>query len=217
MKKRIILFVLVFFGFFNGAKAQFTQLELASGLKKTDFTSFSLRSLTPEAKVSIGTLAFFQKFHTEEDFQFDEAGVHSTIYWNIDKNFSFGPGLYYNSVAGFSQRVSLLYGLQSADLVFTVIPTIAWVDETETINGELFMQMQLTRPLSHGLKFLLSSQLLTNWRKFSHHSRSFIQLRAGLDKKATQFGLAIDYDWYGENPISRSSIGLFIRKIFISN
>lgn len=217
MKKRIILFALVFFGVFNGAKAQFTQLELASGLKKIDFTSFSLRSLTPEAKVSIGTLAFFQKFHTEEDFQFDEAGVHSTVYWNLGRNISIGPGLYYNSIAGFSRRLSVLYAIQSSNFVFTAIPTIARADLTETTDGELFMQMQLTQPLKHDWKLLLSSQLLTSWKNFSHHSRSFIQLRAGLDKKATQFGLAIDYDWYGERPMSRTSIGLFIRKIFIKN
>ena len=75
---------------------------------------------------------------------FDESGVHSTIYWNITKSVSIGPGLYYNSVAGFSQRLSLLYAIKSQHLVVTAIPTIAHAEQTGFINGEMFLQMQLT-------------------------------------------------------------------------
>lgn len=201
----------------HGSKAQITQLELASGHKKTDFTSFSLRSLTPTANFSIGTLAFFQKYHEQESFMFDETGVHSTIYWNITKAISFGPGLYYNSVAGFSQRLSLLYAIKSQYFVLTAIPTIAHVEETGLINAEMFLQMQLTLPLKEDWKLLFSAQVLTNWEKFSHHTRSFQQIRVGVDKHATQFGLALDLDQYGDAPITRTSPGVFVRKIFLNN
>ena len=201
----------------HGSNAQITQLELASGLKKTDFTSFSLRPLTKNDKFSVGTLAFFQKYHQQEDQMFDETGVHSTLYWNINSAISIGPGLYYNSVAGFSQRLSILYAIQSPHFVLTAIPTIAHTEETGFINGEMFLQMQLTQPLKGDWKLLLSAQMLTTWDKFSSHARSFQQLRAGLDKQATQFGLAIDLDQYGDSPITRTSIGVFVRKIFLNN
>ena len=201
----------------HGSKAQITQLELASGLKKTDLTSFSLKPLSPAVKFSVGTLAFFQKYHQQEDLIFDEAGVHSTIYWNINKTISFGSGLYYNSVAGFSQRLSILYAVKSQHFVLTAIPTITHVEETGFINGEMFLQMQLTLPLKKDWKLLLSAQMLTNWEEFSHHTRSFQQLRIGVDKNATQFGLAVDFDQYGDAPITRTSPGVFVRKIFLNN
>ncbi|MTI39708.1 hypothetical protein [Fulvivirga lutimaris] len=217
MTKRNTLLTLILIVIAHGSIAQITQLELASGLKKTDFTSFSLRPLTPTANFSIGTLAFFQKYHEQESFMFDEAGVHSTIYWNINKAFSIGPGLYYNSAAGFSQRLSILYAIKSQHLVLTAIPTIAHAEQTGFINGEMFLQMQLTIPLKEEWELLLSAQVLTNWEKFSLHTRSFQQLRAGFDKHATQFGLALDYDQYGDAPITRTSLGVFVRKIFLTN
>ncbi|WP_424961428.1 hypothetical protein [Ekhidna sp.] len=216
MNYKYIFVVLVFIGIIHKSSAQITQLEWASGLKKTDVTSFSLRPLTPNAAFSIGTLAFFQKFHQQEDQIFDETGVHSTLYWNINSALSIGPGLYFNSVAGFSERLSILYAIQSSHFVLTAIPTVSHADETGYINGELFFQMQVTRPLKQEWKLLLSAQMLTTWDKFSSHARSFQQLRAGFDKQATQFGLAIDLDQYGDSPITRTSLGVFVRKIFLT-
>lgn len=197
--------------------AQITQLELASGARKTDFTSFSLRPLTQNAAFSVGTLAFLQKYHQQEDLIFDETGVHSTIYWNINDAISIGPGLYLNSVGGFSERLSILYAIRTPHLVLNIIPTIAHAEDTGFINGELFLQMQLTKPLKEGWKLLFSSQILTHWNKFSKHTRSFQQLRVGVDRQATQFGLALDYDQYGDAPMTRTSLGVFVRKIFLNN
>lgn len=216
MKKRNTILTIILTVIVHKSIAQITQLELTSGPKKTDLTSFSLRRLTPNARFSVGTLAFFQKYHQQQDSIFDEAGVQSTIYWNIKKNISIGPGLYYNSVAGFSERLSILYNIKSRQFVLTLIPSITHSEENKSINGEVFLQMQLTQHLNAEWKLLLSAQILTHWDKFSDHTRSFQQLRAGFDKKATQFGLAIDFDQYGDSPITKTSIGVFVRKIFFN-
>jgi len=222
MKKTNTLVALVFMVIIHGSNAQITQLELASGPKKTDFTTLSFSPLTPNTAFTIATLAFFQKFHQQEDLMFDELGVQSTLYWNINKSISIGPGLYYNSVAGFSERLSILYAIRSPHLVLTAIPTIAHSEQTGFINGELFLQMQLTRPLKENWNLLLSVQMLANWDKFSQHTRSFQQVRAGVDKQAIQFGLAVDYDQYGGAPdgattVTRTSVGVFVRKTFQNN
>ena len=86
---------------------QIKQLELASGISKTDLTSFSINPLNKKQTVSLSTLAFFQKFHSKEDYPFDEVGVQTTSFWNFSKWASIGPSLYFNSVAGFSERISL--------------------------------------------------------------------------------------------------------------
>lgn len=217
MKKKSTLLAIFFTVLAHGSIAQITQLELASGYKKTDFNYFSIRPLTPEAQFSIATLAFFQKFHQQEDLIFDETGVQPMIYWNINKSISIGFGLYFNSESGFTERLYLKYTIASQHFMLTGIPTLSHSEETGFINGELFLQMQLTQPLKDNWKLLLSAQMLTHWDKFSIHTRSFQQVRAALDKNSTQFGLAIDFDQYGDSPVTRTSPGVFVRKIFLTN
>lgn len=194
--------------------AQITQLELASGYKKTDFTSFSIRPLSSKAKFSVATLAFFQKFHQEESQAFDETGVQSMLYWNINKAISIGSGMYFNSESGFSERLYLKHTILSENFMLTSIPTISHSEETGFINGELFLQMQFTKLIKDDWKLLLSAQMLTHWNKFTIHTRSFQQVRVGFDKRSTQFGLSIDFDQYGDSPSTRTSLGVFVRKIF---
>jgi len=196
---------------------QVTQLEVMSGLQKTDFTSLSIRPLNSSAQYALGTLAFFQKYHESENTIFDEAGVQPTIYWKLSKSLSIGPGIYYNSIAGFSERISLLYAHHSAQFVLIAIPTIAHAEKTGTIDGEMFVQMQFTQTLRKDWNLVVLTQLLTSWSKFSVHNRSFQQVRVGLEKKSTQFGLALDHDQYGKAPLRRTSVGVFVRKIFQNN
>lgn len=217
MTKRNGLFTLAFLLLVHLSHAQVTQLELASGFNKTDFTTFSVVPLHAKEKISLATLAFFQKFHASEDLIYDELGVQATLYWNINKSVSIGSGLYYNSVAGFSERISLRYTLRSKHLVLTIIPTLAHAEATGFMNGEMVMQIQLTESLNQDLSLLLHAQILSNWDKFSIHTRSFQQIRAGVEYKTHQFGVAVDFDQYGESPVTRTSIGLFARKTFLNN
>ena len=213
MIKRNTLVALFLMAVVNGAKAQVSQLELATGPNKTDLTSLSFRPLTSNGRFTIARLAFFQKFHRQEEIIFDEAGVQSTLYWNINQSISIGPGLYYNSETGFSERLSILYKLQSPNFVLSAIPTLAHAEKTGYLNGELFLQMQWTQPLKDDLKLLLSAQMFANWDQFSHHTRSFQQIRAGLAQENTQYGLAIDFDQFGDTQLT--FLGVFVRKIFL--
>lgn len=214
MIKRSTFIVMAFALIANKSLAQFTQMELASGLKKTDFTSFTIKPLGSNAQYAISTLAFLQKYHQPEDQMFDEVGVQTTLFRRVSSAISIGPGLYFNSFAGFFERLSLSYSIQSSNIMLTVMPTIAHAEKTGTIDGEMFLQIQFTPSFKGGWKFLLSTQMLTSWKGFSNHNRSFQQLRAGFSKQDTQFGLAIDLDQYGDSPITRTSLGLFIRRTF---
>lgn len=217
MKKRNTLVALVFVLIIHIGKAQITQLELASGAKKTDFTSILFRPLNSEPAFTMATLAFFQKYHLQEDQMFDEVGVQTTLYWNINEAISVGPGLYFNSIAGFSERLSVLFAIRSSNFILNAIPTLVHVEQTGFINGEMFLQMQWIRSLQNNWKLLLSVQMLTSWDEFSRHARSFQQLRVGVETPVLQFGVAIDFDQYGDSPLVRTSPGVFIRKIFLNH
>ncbi|WP_172435955.1 hypothetical protein [Sediminicola luteus] len=200
----------------NHAKAQITQLEFASGMAKTDFTYFAAQPMNEKETWSLATLAFFQKYHEHENFIFDELGVQTTAFWQLSNSISIGPSLYYNSVSGFSERISLLFGFRTKHLSLKIIPSIAHMELTHFINGEIFLQLTFTQPLKKEWQFMCHATILTHWDKFEVHSRSFQQLRAGISYKNNQFGLAVDLDRYGNQPIQRTSMGLYLRKTFIS-
>jgi hypothetical protein len=195
--------------------AQVTQLELTMGFNKSDFNSLTHKSLDDKKKFSISTLAFFQKSYRKEDFVFDETGVQTSVYWNFTKNLSIGPSLYYNSVSGFSEKLSFPIFIGGSHLVSVAIPSIFHTENDGNINGGLFFQLQYMKPIKREWNFLMNTQILTEWNRFSNHSRSFQQLRIGVAYKNNQFGAAADLDAYGHPQIWKKSIGIFVRKVFL--
>ena len=212
MKNITITSALLIVGFVGTLQAQFTQLELFSGFKKTDFNLFSNHSINDSNTLSIATLAFFQKYRKRENQIFDEVGVQPTLFWNVSKNIALGPSLYYNSFGGFSERLSAKFSLKNSRALLVVIPTVAYSKKKDASLAEVFAQFQLNIPLSEKISLWLNGQFLTVWDKFKTHSRSFQQLRLGLSYKGHQFGLGLDFDQYGPEPIQKSSFGLYYRK-----
>lgn len=212
MKKIIIITSFLTIGFANYLQAQFTQIELFSGFDKTDFTSYSSYTINQKKTLSINTLAFFQKFNHKENQVFDEAGVQPTVFWNINENISIGPSLYYNSFAGYSERLSAKFTLKSSRVLLVIIPTIAHSNQKNASYAEAFAQFQFNMPINDNVFIWLNGQFLTVWDEFKTHSRSFQQLRVGVSFKGHQLGIGLDFDQYGPNPIEKSSFGLYYRK-----
>lgn len=212
MKKIVIITSFLTIGLANYLQAQFTQVELFSGLDKTDFTLYSSNSINEKNKLHIATLAFFQRFHEKTNEGFNEVGVQPTLFWNINRTFSFGPSLYYNSIAGYSGRLSSKFTLKQSRLLLVIIPTIAYSEQTDAGYAEAFAQFQFNSPINEKISLWFNGQFLTVWDKFKSHSRSFQQLRAGMSFNGHQFGIGLDFDQYGPNPIKKSSFGVYYRK-----
>ena len=194
MKKINLLFTITIWFFGSKASAQITQMEMVSGITKTDFTYYAIKPLDNKKAFSVSTLTFFQKYHNQEDTAFDELGVQINGFSNICKSIAIGPSLYHNSVAGFSERLSIQFSTNSDRFIITVIPSVAHMELTDNINGELFMQIQFIQPIKEQWNFAISSLILTHWDKFSKHARSFQQVRIGLLYNSNQFGFAADFD-----------------------
>lgn len=212
MNRMIIITSFLSIVFANYLQAQFTQVELFSGLDKTDFTLFSSYTINGNSTLSLNTLAFFQKFNDEENHGFDEIGVQPTLFWNINEKIAVGSSLYYNSFAGFSERLSAKLTLKNSRVLFVIIPTVAHSEQTNHSYAEAFAQFQFNKPINEKISLWLNGQFLTIWNEFKKHSRSFQQLRAGVSYKGHQFGIGIDLDQYGPNPVEKSSFGLYFRK-----
>lgn len=191
---------------------QVTQLELASGAAKSNFSIFSVRSIAAEDRWFITTLSFYQGFHRAESKAFNVVGFQPTLFRRVNASISIGTGFYYNTVVGFSQRVSLLYQYRKAGFSLTASPVMYYNHDSKKAGAEVMLLMEYTTPISCGLAFYLRAQLLSSWNRLTHHARSFQQLRLGLSHKRMKFGLFLDLDQYGGRFISRRSAGLFIRK-----
>ncbi|WP_272152109.1 hypothetical protein [Tenacibaculum aiptasiae] len=210
MKKITLISLLVIIGFLNPLQAQFTQVELFSGLDKTDFTVFSSYSITKSQTLSLNTLAFFQKFKQENEV-FDEVGVQPTLFWNITKNIAIGPSIYYNSFAGFSERLSAKYAFKNSRLLLVLMPTVAYSEQINMSYAEVFLQVQYNKPLNDNISLWLNGQFLTIWDEFKTHSRSYQQWRLGVSFDDIQVGIGMDMDQYGLKPINKMSFGMYYR------
>lgn len=211
MKKVIIITSLLIIGFLNPLLAQFTQVELFSGFDKTDFTLFSIYPINKSQSLSLNTLAFFQKFK-QENKEFDEIGAQPTLFWNITKNIALGPSIYYNSFAGYSERLSAKYTYKNSRLVFVLMPTVAYSEQKDASYAEVFVQFQYNKPLNKNISIWLNGQFLTIWDVFKMHSRSFQQFRVGVSLYDHQVGIGIDLDQFGPQPILKTAFGFYYRK-----
>ena len=211
MEKVVIISVFIL-GVANNLNAQFTQVELFSGLDKTDFTLYSSYPINEKNTLSIATLAFFQKFNKEANKGFDEAGVQPTLFWNINKSVAVGPSIYYNSFAGYAERLSARLILKNSRALFVIIPTVGHSEQKKAGYAEAFVQFQFNSPVNDKVSLWLNGQFLTIWDKFKTHSRSFQQLRAGVSFNGHQLGIGVDLDQYGPDPIEKSSLGMYYRK-----
>ena len=212
MKKIIIISSFLTIGLSGYLQAQFTQVELLSGLDKTDFTLYSSYAINESHTLSINTLAFFQKFKDYENQGFDEIGVQPTLFWYINKKIAIGPSIYYNSFAGYSERLSAMLTLKNSRILFVIIPSFAHSEQKDAGYAEAFVQFQFKTPITEKASFWLNGQFLTVWDKFETHSRSFQQLRSGVSFKGHQLGVGVDFDQYGSTALEKSSFGLYYRK-----
>ncbi len=192
------------------------QVSVMSGPGKTDVQTFIVLPLDDGGTFTFTNLAFFQRFHDEEDRPFDEIGVQGALYWNITQSLAVGPGMYYNSPKGLMPRM-LLQTFHSIGPVTLITNPALYHHEDGYWGGELYAQATLIQKLKQGAPWLLFVQanMLTTLDRFEDHGRSFLQLRAGPRfDGGIQFGLAWDKDWYGPAKISRSSVGLFVEQWF---
>lgn len=210
MKKFTIIIFLLIVGSSHSLRAQITQVELFSGYDKTDFTIFSSYPINKGKTLSLNTLAFFQKFK-KENKEFDEVGVQPTLFWNITNNIALGPSIYYNSFAGYSNRLSAKYTFKNSRLLFVLMPTVAYSEQTETSYAEVLVQIQYNKPLNDNLSLGLNGQFLTIWDEFKMHSRSYQQLRVGVSLYKHQAGVGLDIDQYGSMPVEKTSFGFYYR------
>lgn len=214
MKNTVLALLFLSLGIVKNLQAQFTQVEFFKSLDKTSFNLYSQHNINDAKSLSLATLGFFENYRSNENRDFSEAGIQPTLFWNFSKSFSLGPSIYYNSIAGFSQRISAKYVSKNERRFILLMPTIGHSQQEENIYAETFAQFQFNIPIKGAISFWVNGQFLYVWDAFKPHSRSYQQLRTGISLKRHQFGLGLNLDRYGPQAVNTNTIGIYYRSFF---
>lgn len=214
MRNKILILALLIFGVAINVQGQFTQVELFRSLDKTTFNLYSSQHINDAKTLNLATLGFLENYRTDENRDFSEVGIQPTLFWNFSPSFSLGPSIYYNSISGFSQRISVRYVFKNERLLVALIPTLGHYQQRNETYAETFAQFQFSIPIRETLSFWLNGQFLNVWDKFTTHARSFQQIRAGISFKRHQLGLGLNLDHYGPEMLGTRSIGVYYRTVF---
>lgn len=221
--KKIILFLFLLFKAL-ASFSQLNQVEASSGFHKSGISHFSILPASDKLGLSINTLAFFQKYHRQQDVYLDEAGFKFMLLKKITPTLSIGPELYYNSFAGMMEKLIINYAKMGQNYHVIIVPSVGYSNKETAVISELYFDLQYKKPLGPSWQLLAYVQSLNNWIKLQSveitqtHNRSFQKIRVGLSKDAKgEFGLALDFDQYGPDPIYTFTPGIFLRKVIIHN
>ena len=199
---------------FMTLQAQQVQTSLMSGPEKTNFQTLVVQPLGSNGNFTFTNLAFFQRYHDEEDQVYDDLGVQGAIFYNLSANLGVGPGLYYNSPSGLMSKVMLQLRESHGPLTLMATPGI-YRHENDFWGGEIFARATYIQPLDEQVALFAKASMLTTWDRFDDHGRSFLHLRIGPRfSGGLHLGLGYDIDWYTPGRAEQRSAGVFIEQWF---
>jgi hypothetical protein len=187
--------------------AQVNQAETFTALNKTGFNTFSLQHLDSAQRYTMVTVSFFELAHPPETVLGDEGGIHNTVYRKLAGRWSLGAGVYYHSVAGFRERITVLRGYQAKNLSWLTLISLSYLNEE--LHGEWFTQLRYNKTYASNWGIFAMLNASFDYTQFKVHSRSFQHLRLGPSYKNVQFGALANFDRYGPDPLIRDSFGVF--------
>jgi hypothetical protein len=189
------------------------QIEYMGGNNKYLFQSIFIKPLGPKKKIDFFFFNYFDRYHKTAERSLNESLIQSYAARSLGGGFSAGAGMTYHSAFGLSPNLMLQYVVAGKDYLVVLFP-VYYMDKTQA--GELFTQMQYRPTISKQCKLFTQLMGVSNWSHFQTHSRSWQQIRLGLDYKTFQFGLGLGFDQYGTNEllVKKNTIGLFLRKEF---
>lgn len=160
--------------------------------------------------------SFFGFFHTSsilipyDKEKGNELMSQSYVTQKINRCFTAGIGTIYIPQSRFRPSAFLQFLQQGKQTTLLVFPR---VDLWRHPSFELMGFVEYLPVITHNLQLYTRVQLMTTWT-LSEHSRSYQYLRLGVHLGKLQWGIAINYDEYGENKTTSSNYGGFVRHIF---
>lgn len=203
MKKFIIIFSLIAL-----SQNMFSQsFEVMPGTERIFIDVQWLKSFDEDYKWTL-----FSRARATAEYDENVNNLFTGAYLNYTTNSGFG-GTVLGKIAtiGSSVETGIHFFKNSKSFMVYALPTIALKSE---LSYSWFSIMRYTPSINDNLKLYTSLELFSNFNK-SGHVASVQRIRAGLDIKNYQFGLALNLSGLGKDyNTTDTNPGIFIRKVF---
>lgn len=185
--------------------------EFDAGSRKILMSAIVAKKIDQQKKFNFLNITAVHSFYSPEDKRFDEVFTNTAITYNYAGPFAAGAGMKFVNTTGITPFLTLQFSKRTSRLFATVMLSYMVINIP---LREAILLINYRFPLTR--EYQLFTQLLatTSWLDFKLHRRSQQQFRIGLDHKSFQYGLATDFDQYGISPVTKTNLGLFIRKEF---
>jgi len=186
--------------------AQPLPVELMVGSQYTTINTITTKRFSPASN-----LGYFH-LHTLEVDNLSKNNndliLQDLIYYEPIKHFRVTGGAFYELYSGFAPSLGVQYALNQKDLLILISPKVNLYKESQY---DFFSVIQYKVALSEKTKLYSRAQLLNVFDRTSN-IKSYQWMRLGVEIKGIQFGLAMNMDQNGPDPVNQVSWGGFIRK-----
>ncbi|WP_418121903.1 hypothetical protein ACNFU2_12255 [Chryseobacterium sp. PTM-20240506] len=187
------------------------QTEIDAGYRKILLSTIVTKKIDRQKKFNFLNITAVHSFYTKDDRRFDEVFSNMAVTYNYAGPFAAGAGMKFVNTTGITPFLTAQYSKRTPRLSAIILLSYMVINIP---LREAIVMINYRYPINRDYQLFTQLLATTSWLDFKLHRRSQQQFRIGLDNKAFQYGLAIDFDQYDLNPVTKTNVGLFLRKEF---
>jgi hypothetical protein len=195
-----------FFAGMAAAAAQPIPVEFVAGTRYATVNLVVKKKFTQTSRLGFFHLNTLTMDYDEETS--NDLALQNLLTFDVVKNLQITGGASYATQPGFKPTMGLQYVLATKDFFLLLSPRVNIAADP---GLSIFTLVRYRPRLTEKSDLFLGAQLLNIFDTKSH-IKSYQWLRAGLEIKGTQFGLAFNLDEFGPAPRIQFSAGLFVRR-----
>jgi len=182
-------------------------IELFFGDQQLYFEMVVNKQFAPESRLGFFTVATFSAEYN--DLSDVDITIPAHLYYTFWKGFSVIGGGSANSVVGFDPYTGFQHTFASRQFLAVTVASFYLNSENDF---QIFGLYEYKLPINEKWSFYSRLQFLYNTSlKEGSHNRSYLYLRAGVQRESIMFGLGANLDQYGPFKTFEDNYGVFVR------
>lgn len=210
MKKSIYLLLLLIT--YQTAESQTIPVEVMPGHQYLNYQHLVHRKMSEQSRFGWTHITNMVRRYQTNQLKGGRANeIMNQVYvtMGLNKRFTIMSGFFYTPATNMKVSFATQFMHQRKDIFLILTPRF---DVGENYSYEFFGLLEYSPILSKTIRWYSRFQFMTNHGS-QGHNRSYQQIRLGLNKQSTQFGIGLTIDQYGPKTEITNNIGLFIRRL----
>lgn len=209
MKHTIVLFTIIFIC--KCAQAQHFTAEVMAGDRNYYYAHSLNQPFESNKRFSFSHVSSLHSLYVEK--QKNELMSQTYLSYGLTKHFRLAAGTFYASKPGISASLALQSSFQVQYLRALIVPRI---DLKHGGSYELMALVDYDVPITEKFLLHIRTQVMGNYTQ-SIHNRSYQNVRIGLKRSHSAFGIALNVDERGAEKQKQCNWGFFFRHEFNAN